>query len=287
MGSNSRKQASNIIRLSRPEVTPLEIWDCITPAGILWDSMYLKDFPDILNNVIMDIRMGLARTHSNTPINPDSRDFDAVFITGGGSENAAIKNSLQQLPIPTIFSCDPIFSGSHEGEVLLEQESLKGIVIDVGQTQLKISMNKENKTYKRDFSILPIYTDNNPHKQSDQSTLFENFIANSINDFLVLKQSPNGVLLALPCSISSNGTLGSNSYGGIRSDRSLISNIIKKSVLNNPSVLLLNDAELASYAALNDHRLERFNKILVITIGFGVGASIINRSNKDEHKNGH
>ena len=278
MGSYSRKQTPNIVRLSRSEIIPLEIWDCITPLGILWDSMYLKNFTDILNRVIINIHRGRAKTRSNIGIDSCSQGFDAVFVAGGGSDNSLIQMGLRRLPFPVIFSSDPVFSGSNGGKVILKRQYFNNIIIDVGQSQIKISMNDENKIYKRNFSELPISIDSDSKVLANKITIFENYLITSINDFLELRPSPNTVVFALPCSISLNGTLGSCSFSGIENNNTVIENIVKKSTLNCAQVLLLNDAELSSYEALDDSRLQKFNKILVITIGFGVGATIINRS---------
>ena len=43
-------------------------------------------------------------------------------------------------------------------------------------------------------------------------------------------------------------------------------------------LLVINDAELAAHSARLDSRLAKFRKVLVITLGFGIGAALINRS---------
>jgi len=44
-------------------------------------------------------------------------------------------------------------------------------------------------------------------------------------------------------------------------------------------VWVLNDAELAALGALVDPRMEGCRKVLVLTLGFGIGAALVERGN--------
>ena len=44
------------------------------------------------------------------------------------------------------------------------------------------------------------------------------------------------------------------------------------------SLFVLNDAELAALSARLDSRLAGFRKVLVLTLGFGIGAALIHRA---------
>jgi len=45
-------------------------------------------------------------------------------------------------------------------------------------------------------------------------------------------------------------------------------------------LFVLNDAELAALSALTDPRLAGFRKVLVLTLGFGIGAALIHRGER-------
>ncbi len=275
MGNSRRKQAANIQRVIIPEITPLEIWDCITPKGILWNSMYKDDFPEILKDVIQQIHAGLAVTASQLEINPIATAFDALYIAGGGALDINIINSLQQLSLPMIVAEDPIFSGVVGGNKILANYGLTGLVVDVGQTQIKIANAGELHRFKRDFSAIPIRNDKANDQDATQLQLLIGYISSSITQSIKNMAKPQGMILALPCDIDNDGVLGGSSYTGMKGNTDLIDLIIHHAGLEGVQVLLLNDAELTASSALYDKNIIKFNKILVVTLGFGVGATIL------------
>jgi hypothetical protein len=275
MGNDRRKQKPDIHRVILPEITPLEIWDCITSEGILWDSMYQNSFPLILKKVIEDLQSGTAVSASKTIINSAVQDFDALYIGGGGARCDEIISVLQELNIPVIVSENPVFSGVAGGKHLLEQSDLKGLVVDIGQTQIKISTDHKLHTYQRDLKLLPIRDDEDTAHHKEQLQNFYRFVGSSIAESVQLIHKPEGIVLALPCWIGSDCSLGGSSYAGMKGNSELIEQILNHAELDNIKVILLNDAELTCYTALSDKRLDGFKKVLVVTLGFGVGAAVL------------
>lgn len=275
VGSNRRKQIANTQRIVISEITPLEIWDCITPQGILWDSMYKQDFPEILKNVIQQIHAGLAVTASKLEINPISMAFDAVYVGGGGALDPRIINALKQLSVPIIVATDPVFSGVPGGAKILADHGLEGIVIDVGQTQIKIANAGELHTFKRDFDSIPIRSEIESDQDAIQLQSFIRYVSSSIAEVIKDIAKPKGIALALPCDINNDGILGGSSYAGMKGNADLVDSIIHHANLEGVQVLLLNDAELTAASALHDKNVIKFKKILVITLGFAVGATIL------------
>ncbi|MES2672737.1 MAG: hypothetical protein V4660_00790 [Pseudomonadota bacterium] len=275
MGNNRRKQITNTHRVVIPEITPLEIWDCITPQGILWDSMYKQDFPEILKNVIQQIHVGLAVTASQLEINPAAMAFDAIYVAGGGALDPRIIHSLKQLSVPIIVAEDPVFSGVPGGNKILANHGLEGIVIDVGQTQIKIASVGGLHTFKRDFDSIPIRSEAETDQDVAQLQAFVRYVSSSIVEAIKDTAKPKGIVLALPCDINHDGILGGSSYTGMKNNTDLVDSIIRHANLEDVQVLLLNDAELTAASALQDKNVIKFKKILVITLGFAVGATIL------------
>jgi predicted NBD/HSP70 family sugar kinase len=60
-------------------------------------------------------------------------------------------------------------------------------------------------------------------------------------------------------------------------DRALVPDAMQLAGLEGVPLLVVNDAELAAHSARCDPRLDGFQKILVVTLGFGIGAALIHR----------
>lgn len=262
-----QQQLKNTTKLSIENVKPLEVWDCITPKGRLWDHMYTNDFASLLAGCLLQIRSASATTLSKAEIPDYAQDYDALYIMGGGSENRAIITQLQQLPIPLIIAQNPIYCALDAAQQLLTASEKSGMVVDVGQTQIKIVVEGKYFSYPRDLLQLPI------EETCPQKNALANFIATSIS--ISTDKAPENIILALPCTIDENLNLGPCSYQQMHNNRELINEIIDSTELNKSTIQIINDAELAGLAASRDKRLTSFKKVLVITLGFGVGAAIL------------
>jgi predicted NBD/HSP70 family sugar kinase len=108
-----------------------------------------------------------------------------------------------------------------------------------------------------------------------------------LREFIALKlqiamsecgQRPRALVFALPTRLDDDGTPRSSNYAGMRGDRTLLPDALQMAGLTNVPLFVLNDAELAALGALTDPRLAGFNKVLVLTLGFGLGAALIARA---------
>ena len=91
-------------------------------------------------------------------------------------------------------------------------------------------------------------------------------------------RQPEAVLFALPARLDDDGTPGTGDYAGLRGYRELIPDALLLAGLAHVPSFVLNDAELAAFSARADPRLAAFHKILVLTLGFGIGAALVCRS---------
>jgi predicted NBD/HSP70 family sugar kinase len=64
----------------------------------------------------------------------------------------------------------------------------------------------------------------------------------------------------------------------MRGDRTLLPDALAMAGLPDLPLFVLNDAELAAFSARADPRLAQYRKVLVLTLGFGLGAALICRS---------
>jgi len=133
----------------------------------------------------------------------------------------------------------------------------EALVIDVGQTQIKIAYGETRSIRKRDFEQLPIGLN------IEEGALLS-YIKNSLPEI-----KPRMVILALPCYIHDNLRLGGSSYAEMKGNPTLLSDLAK--CYPDAHWKVLNDAEMAGLAAKPYLK----GKSLVLTLGFGVGACII------------
>jgi hypothetical protein len=253
----------------------LDIWDCVTKDGSLWDSKQGENFPEILRDTLENIRSGSAKTLSNHVIPKVSHDFDSIFIAGGGAQSSVLTQTLSTIGVPIIVSRDPVFSGECGGESILKHNDLEGVIVDVGQTQIKISINGRRSLFQRDLDKLPIRDKKQKLFDAKNASNLQNFISQSIIQSSGNKSSPEAMVLALPCWISDKGKLGGSSYIGMKDNKVLVDEIVKSSGLNDSPIFLLNDAELTAHSAIYNEKVSRYKRTIIITLGFGVGAAIL------------
>jgi hypothetical protein len=264
----------NVRRVSLPHITHLEMWDCMLKDATLWDCMYCPGFAERLLEAVHLVLQGQAISQSTGIIETGHLSFDSIFLSGGGISGSMADAMLQALPVPVIVAEYPVFGGTPGGTRLLERSGLSGIVVDVGQSQIKISCENMSKTFKRDFGVLPVSLDEMESAKPVYREALRAFIADSIRSFGIAKR-PKGIVMALPCTLDSRGFPGSCSYPGLREDLSIVRDVCERAGIVNTTVLALNDAELAAYSACCDTRLSGFKTTLVLTIGFGVGCAVL------------
>lgn len=276
MDTHKRKQAAVYQRLMSPNIIPLEIWDCIIEDHTLWECMYTLTFPERLKAAILNLHKGLVQTKSKGLIKCESRGFDAVFIGGGGASFKGLKKSLETLPIPVFFSREKTFVGESGGRHLLKKMACNGVIMDIGQTKIKISASGNRHIFPRDFSQIPIADSISKNEESYYYSLFCQYAGDSL--IQTGHNIAQAIVIALPCWISKAGICGGSSYAGVEGRENVAKDICLAGGINPSICIYLNDAELAAVSASLDTRLIHAKKVLVITLGFGVGGAILHGS---------
>ena len=238
----------DLIRVQLENCHPIEIWDLIIDGKILWEWQEHDNYVQKLKKGIDMINTGTARTRSKGLVKNIAKGFDNIFITGGRSQDSDLRCFFDNAH----FSDSSIF-GACEAALSKWPDAL---VIDVGQTQIKIAYKDQRQTFSRDYDLLPI------GEISDQGALLK-YIKQSLPDMILEK-----VVLALPCYIHDDLTLGGSSYAEMKQNPNLLHEI----ALSYPTAKwhILNDAELATLCVDSPSK-----KTLVLTLGFGTGACII------------
>jgi len=205
---------------------------------------------------------------------------EAVFLTGGRIENADWREQSSKLFQPMIFAEEPTFGGVEGGLRFLRARGLSGWVADLGKSRLKLAAPEQRWIFPRDWERLPSVDDISPAEIPAQSRRLREFIAVKLQMAMAeYGERPRALVFALPTRLSRDGTPeGTGNYAGLRGARTLLPEALAMAGLADLPLFVLNDAELAALSARVDPRLAQYRKILVLTLGFGIGAALICRS---------
>ena len=188
-------------------------------------------------------------------------EFEAAFFSGGLAAVPRVRSALlgARCSFAIELGPDGAFVAHRGGAYLLHQRGYQeGLVVDVGQTSVKVSTISGT----RKIHVRP---------QGKTGLAAASFVSQCIQMVEALSL-PRAMVLALPCEVSDDCVVGECTYDWADDER-----IIPRMLLNLPSiseVMVLNDAELAAVSARQILE-NRYRGILVLTLGFGPGAALI------------
>jgi len=267
----------NLSRVRHPDVLPLEISDARVDGVTLWVWSHEPDFATALRRALESWREGASASSGNEQANVPN--FDAVYLTGGRTADPQLRAELSKLPCAVLFSEEPVFAGEKGGFELLRARGLSGWVADLGKSQLKLSAPGWRWSFPRDWARLRSSSDIGLQEVPAQRRRLREFIALKLQAALVESSlSPQALVFALPSRLDDDGTPGVSSYAGMQGDRTLVRDAADLAGLPGLPLFVLNDAELAALSARSDARLAGFGKVLVLTLGFGIGAALVQRA---------
>ena len=155
---------------------------------------------------------------------------------------------------------------------------MSGWVLDLGQSQLKLATPDRRWTFQRDSTRLRAAGEVPACGIPAQRRRLREFLALKLKMALTESQRPpEALLFALPTRLTADGTPLGGNYAGLRGYREIISETLAMAGLTNVPAFVLNDAELAALAARSHPGLASARKILVLTLGFGIGAALVCR----------
>lgn len=252
-------------------MTPLELWDLRVGDGILWDWTGRDEFGRVLRESLALLHAGGGETRSDGPVPQAVRGFSGLYFTGGGA--AAIEASFEDCPWDVWFAANGRSAAERGGTSVLAAHGRAGWVVDLGQSALKVFLDGRCRVFPRDYEALPVRGEDESGIKLQRDAL-RAFIANSLRVCVTDGwMAPEAVVCALPSSLDDDGVPEGSSYIGMKGDASLIPDSLDRAGLSPRLALLLNDAELAAVSAGVDPRVR--GKVLVLTIGFGVGAALL------------
>ncbi len=241
-----------------PGVRPLEIWDAPVAGQTLFAAQGRPDFPAHLARVA-------SRTCASDPARPSQ-----VYISGGAARREGLSEALTSAGLNVLLAAEPVHAAALAGS-----EVLPGcLCVDVGQTAIKVARRGHCTSIPRALSRAPLRDQVAPSEQIEARASTVEFFAEVFASLMRRCPPPPcaDILLALPCAIAPDGTLGECTYCWDSPDRHLPAELL--SAFAGARVHLVHDAALAAVAAVSDPRLVPA-PTLVLTLGYGVGAAYL------------
>lgn len=277
VGAGAAGQAAGVHRLRLDGVVPLEVWDVIVGEHPLHEQMGSEHLPGLLLAALQDLRAGVARTLSGVGSLRAACDFALAYLGGGLTLRPGLAAALTGAPFPVIVDANGPFVGEAGGLSLLHKLGRSGLVIDFGQTAIKVTARGRRFALPRDWSRLPPADRVAAGRVGSQREALRAFLAGSVGQCLerIAHFRPEAAVVALPCELDDYGCPGPSSYAGMDGDATLVTDCLRSAGLGDIPVLLLNDAELAAASARLCDAVPRQGKTLVLTLGFGVGGAVL------------
>lgn len=198
--------------------------------------------------------------------------FATVFLGGGLTLLPGFAAAFpEELPFTLCISSHGRFAAAPGGRRLLASMGCpRGVVVDVGQTAVKVSVPGRRTLVERD----------GPGEDVEQvADAIVRGIAGSCG---------RGLLLALPCEIDDALVPGASTYLSWEGDATLVPRLVRAVHARLPllhpvrrhdaPVLVLNDAELVALSAaceLPGGPLPEAGSVLAMTLGHGPGAALL------------
>lgn len=267
------------LRVHDPEIVPLELGDLLVEGKLIREHMVERGVVPVLRQAIQILHDGHGATRSNGPLVSSVANFNAVLLAGGRARDDELRDGLFGLPCEIHFGTAGVFFGMNGGFALLEARGFSGWVLDLGQTQLKIATKDRLATFPRDFKRLAAARRVSASEIPAQRRRLREFVALSLQFVLAdAVCSPQALVCGLPARLDAEGVPITSDYAGLCGYRELIPDALELAGLSSVPAFVLNDAELAAFSARVDPQLAGFRKILVLTLGFGIGAALVYRS---------
>lgn len=259
------------MRWRHPRIQPLEIWDARIEGHTLFEwQRQPESLPRVLDSLIGQLERG-ETTFPDARWSPlDFPHIDRVYVLGGGTLAAPMPPRLSERGLAVTVAPDPLFAAAIAGATLAP----RALVADVGQTALKVVFEGERAQHLRDFDELPIASELDEGAVAEVRERFVAFVAGALRAASA-RTPPEAVVLALPCALDGDLVADACSYPYPHPDPTLARDILAAAKLAALPALVLNDGELAAYAAARDPRLPAHGTTLVLTLGFGVGAALL------------
>jgi len=275
------------VRLSRPDVTPLQVWDLRLPDGNpLWSALgasHLRQAQamgqtphEIANALAQRVFRAVECIHETFGIQQVPtylrQGFKSVCVYGG----LALLPFFREALVHQRKQFGWHFHVSKQGRdyAAYAKRAIFGKdctmhVCDVGQTSLKLYTPQNTRVIcTRDPVLVPYGA------CPDKASLTAQFVGSALAELLLTARPGAPLLLALPCPIDSSFRFGANTYGFEGQGLPFVTEILHiAKAAPNTTVYLANDAELAAECAREETLT--LGNTLALTLGHGPGAAIL------------
>ena len=274
-------QGLTIERVRHPEVTALEFSHLQVDGATSADGSPPRQFHIPIEKVLQTFLARDSAEPAALASNGRLTGVEAIFLTGGRAKNPGRHEWTTRLSRPVVFAREAVFGGALGGLEFLRSRGLSGWVADLGNSQLKLAGSGRRWIFPREWKRLPPVQQMSPAEELQQGRRLREFIALKLQMAMTeCGERPRSLMFALPTSVSGDGTPeGRGNYVGMRGARTLLPEAMAMAGLADLPLLVINDAELAALSARLDVRLAGYRKILVLTLGFGIGVALVSRSN--------
>jgi hypothetical protein len=245
-------------------VTPVEVWDLLVGGVPLHRHERGPDFGVALGRAAEVLASGAGVTESRTPLPPACTGIRRVVLAGGGATAVRWRSDV----LPAEHAAEPERHAEHGGLQVLARLGRRGLVVDLGQSRLKLAWATGRLVYARDFEAIPV---SEPPADGRGRDALIAFVAGALRE-AVGDEPPEAIILGLPCAIDDDCLIGTCTYPWSAGD-SLVPELLEAAGLGPVPTWLVNDAELAAIG-LADQGLAQ-DGTLVLTVGFGVGGALV------------
>ncbi len=251
-----------LVRHRDPRVVPLEVWDLLVDDVLLYRADRGAGFGALLGRAVEQLIDGVAVSESWAVFPAECREIQRVVLVGGAAGTVVWRGR-----VPAMVARDAELCAERGGRAILARAGKRGLVVDLGQSRLKVS-GVRRWVHPRDLGRIPISS--RPVDGRGREVLIE-FVAAALRE-AAAEEMPEALVLALPCEIGEDGALATCSYPW-EAGEPIVAEILMRAGLEGVPGWLLNDAELAAIGVAEDEPGPGVT--LVLTLGFGVGAALV------------
>jgi hypothetical protein len=251
-------------------IHPLEIWDVEVGDATLFSLRDEPSFYTSLASAVLALRAGRAVREDGTRL--PACPWDAVALVGGALDEAAARDAFDAARVPLdVVAADPFFASSHAREVLAELGPAYdgAVVIDVGQTSVK-GVGPTTRIHRPRVAGAVVLD-----ARAELVTLASSALTEACAGV-----PPAFVLLALPCEVETRDgalVLGASTYPTAGEGAALVREVLVRAGCEAAASAVVNDAVLAAWA-LAQRVPSQTQSRLVLTLGLGVGAALVDRA---------
>lgn len=264
--------APELVRLHPPRATPLEVWQLLLADGSTFSRAIRSDALALVEGTTL-LHRGEGNTKDGRTAHRACEGFRHLVV-GGGAATASLAPVLARGPTPFTLYTDG-FVGEAGGLDLAGRrgyDRAETLVLDVGQTAIKVSYAGGRHRLERDVARLPRRSVPSSRRAEQREALC-GFVSEALLCATAGRAGPRAVVVGLPGEIAEDGTPGVSSYRGTSGYRDLLPDALARASLAPAVVYVLNDAELAAASA--SLLPEASEKTLVLTLGFGLGSALL------------